>query len=253
MNTRSIKSKGKRTENKDNFELEFNIDSPLDPDLKRYMEDMYLKRQMNKKINKEEREEARRTDSYLLNKYPYCIEMDEVVDEFKMFSKDPIVETLRFPPLDFNAHMVLRAISDSFHFNSKKIGKGKKEYVQVRKPTSKQKREPNWNQIDKLRKRRKLCFRMDSNLSKEEMRLFTRVKNGDTGSWKSKPKSGKSQFGYKEGEIVGANARELPRNSIGRKLLEQMGWNEGDALGIEGNKGIIEPIKVIVKTTKRGI
>lgn len=254
VNTRSISAKGKRTDNKDTFELEFNIDSPLDPELKKYMEDMYLKRKMNKKFNKEEREEARRTDSYLLNKYPYCIEMDEVVEEFKLFFKDPIVETLRFPPLDFNAHMVLRAISDAFHFSSKKMGKGKKEHVQVRKSVSRQPREPNWNQIDKLRKRRKLCFRMDAKLSKEEMRLFTRVKNGDKSSWKSTPKKGgKAQFGYKEGEIVGANSRELPQDSIGRKLLQMMGWNDGDALGVEGNKGIIEPIKVVVKTTKRGI
>lgn len=259
VHTRSISAKGKRTANKDTFELEFNIDTPIDPALKKYMEDMYLRRKMNKKIHREERDEARRTDSYLLNKYPYGIDMDEAVDEFKSFFKDPVAETLRFPPLDFHAHMVLRGIADAFHFSSRKTGKGKKEYLQVRKTVSRVPREPNWAQIDKLRKRRKLCFRMDTKLSKEEMRLFTRVRNGDTSSWKSMPKGSKgskgskAQFGYREGEVVGANAREVSRESIGHRLLQQMGWNEGDALGVDGNKGIVEPIRVVVKTTKRGI
>lgn len=63
----------------------------------------------------------------------------------------------------------------------------------------------------------------------------------------------KGNFSYKEGEIVGANAKEIDSSSIGRRLLERMGWQDGEALGPENNKGIIEPIKVIVKTSKRGI
>ncbi|GMM31729.1 Sqs1 protein [Martiniozyma asiatica (nom. inval.)] len=255
VNTRTLKTKGRRRNGKDNFEIEFNINFPVDPEFRKHLTEVYLQRKENRKEKREEREKARRTDGYLLKKYPYCIEMDEAVDEFKEFHKDPSCEVMRLPPLDFNANMVLIQISEAFHYPSKKIGKGSKQYLQVRKPVSRKTREPDWQSIDRLRKKRKICFRMDAHLTKEEKRLLTRVKNGQKEEWdsSSSTKKGKANFSYKEGEVVGHNAKEISKDSIGRKLLEKMGWQNGDALGIEGNKGIIEPIKVVVKTSKRGI
>lgn len=246
VGTRTIRAKGK----KKNFRLETNTE--INPEFQKFLEDKYITRKENKKQNKEEREFARRNNTYMLTKYPYMMEMEEIMNEFKEFRNDEIRETLRFPPMDFHVNMVLRSISDAFGYSSKKIGKGKKEYLEVKKPRKNKTREPDWIRIRKLSTKRNVCFRMDVELSREEKRELKRVKGGNYEIEKMNNK-GRGKFSYKEGEVVGVGAKEIGANSIGRLLLEKMGWQAGDALGPENNKGITEPIRVVVKTSKRGI
>ena len=58
---------------------------------------------------------------------------------------------------------------------------------------------------------------------------------------------------YRDGEIVGAAAPELGTDNKGRAMLEKMGWSTGTALGALNNKGIMQPVVHIVKTTKAGL
>lgn len=58
---------------------------------------------------------------------------------------------------------------------------------------------------------------------------------------------------YKDGEIVGAAAPELGQENKGRAMLEKMGWSTGTALGAVNNKGIMQPVMHVVKTTKAGL
>jgi hypothetical protein len=246
VNTKSIRARGK----KKNFKLELNTE--INPHFQKFLEEKYILRKKNQADKKQEREYARKNNAYMLTKYPYLLEMPEILEEFKDFKNDPIRETLRFPPMDFHVNMVLKAIAEAFGFSSRKIGKGKKEYFEARKPHKKKSREPDWNRIKKLATKRHVCFRMDVELSREEKRELKRIKGGNIEIERMRNK-GRGNFSYKEGEIVGAVAKEIDESSIGRKLLEKMGWQAGDALGTENNKGIIEPIKVVVKTSKRGI
>ena len=58
---------------------------------------------------------------------------------------------------------------------------------------------------------------------------------------------------YRDGEIVGATAPELGLDNRGRAMLEKMGWSTGTALGALNNKGIMQPVVHVVKTTKAGL
>jgi len=58
---------------------------------------------------------------------------------------------------------------------------------------------------------------------------------------------------YANGDIVGASAPELGAENKGRAMLERMGWSAGVGIGAVGNKGSIEVIKHVVKTTKAGL
>ena len=58
---------------------------------------------------------------------------------------------------------------------------------------------------------------------------------------------------YRDGEIVGAMAPELGQENKGRAMLEKMGWSTGTALGALNNKGIMQPLAHVVKTTKAGL
>lgn len=62
-----------------------------------------------------------------------------------------------------------------------------------------------------------------------------------------------SAVSYRDGEVVGGSAPELGIENKGRAMLEKMGWNKGDALGALNNKGILQPVSHVVKTTKAGL
>ncbi|KAI9787750.1 MAG: hypothetical protein M1839_000282 [Geoglossum umbratile] len=58
---------------------------------------------------------------------------------------------------------------------------------------------------------------------------------------------------YRDGEIVGATAPELGTENKGRQMLEKMGWSSGTALGALNNKGILQPVATVIKTSKAGL
>ena len=58
---------------------------------------------------------------------------------------------------------------------------------------------------------------------------------------------------YRDGDVVGASAPELGVENKGRAMLEKMGWSAGTALGALDNKGILQPVSHVVKTTKAGL
>lgn len=58
---------------------------------------------------------------------------------------------------------------------------------------------------------------------------------------------------YRDGEIVGASAPEIGAENKGRAMLEKMGWTVGMGIGAEGNKGAIDHVRHVVKTTKAGL
>ncbi|EXJ89759.1 hypothetical protein A1O3_02826 [Capronia epimyces CBS 606.96] len=58
---------------------------------------------------------------------------------------------------------------------------------------------------------------------------------------------------YMNGEVVGGSAPELGADNKGRAILEKMGWTSGMGIGAVGNKGGLEAIKHVVKTTRAGL
>jgi len=58
---------------------------------------------------------------------------------------------------------------------------------------------------------------------------------------------------FRDGEIVGAAAPELGTENKGRQMLEKMGWSSGTALGALNNKGILQPVATVIKTSKAGL
>ena len=62
-----------------------------------------------------------------------------------------------------------------------------------------------------------------------------------------------SAVSYRDGDIVGGSAPELGVENKGRILLEKMGWSSGSAIGALHNKGIMQPVSHIVKTTRAGL
>ncbi|KIX01083.1 uncharacterized protein Z518_10149 [Rhinocladiella mackenziei CBS 650.93] len=75
----------------------------------------------------------------------------------------------------------------------------------------------------------------------------TKTRRGDGGG------GAISGAAYVNGEIVGASAPEIGADNKGRAMLEKMGWTSGMGIGAVGNKGGLEAIKHVVKTTRAGL
>jgi hypothetical protein len=60
---------------------------------------------------------------------------------------------------------------------------------------------------------------------------------------------------YRDGEVIGADAPELGtlKKNKGRNMLEKMGWSSGMGLGTVDNKGILEPLQQIAKSSRAGL
>lgn len=57
--------------------------------------------------------------------------------------------------------------------------------------------------------------------------------------------------GIREGEVIGHQAAKIAEDNIGYRMLAQMGWSEGDRIGVQG--GLDAPITAVMKKTKLGL
>jgi hypothetical protein len=57
---------------------------------------------------------------------------------------------------------------------------------------------------------------------------------------------------HREGDVVGKAAPRLNGSNVGFRLLEKMGWSEGEVIGASTN-GLEVPLVAVIKTTKLGL
>ena len=57
---------------------------------------------------------------------------------------------------------------------------------------------------------------------------------------------------HREGDVVGNAAPKLNESNVGFRLLELMGWSEGDRIGASTN-GLEAPLAAVIKTSKLGL
>lgn len=74
--------------------------------------------------------------------------------------------------------------------------------------------------------------------------------NQDFGKGKGKGKGGVPR--HREGDVVGNAAPKLDESNVGFRLLEMMGWAEGERIGASTN-GLEVPLAAVIKTSKLGL
>jgi len=139
---------------------------------------------------------------------------------------------------------VVHELANAFNLKSKSDGSGKKRFPVLYKT---QKTRPFFEQtFDAVEARisRRFLPRMDVGGRKSgAMRNTT----GHGGGFN------KTAVSYRDGDVVGGTAPELGVENRGRAMLEKMGWSTGTGLGALNNKGILQPVSHVVKTTKAGL
>ncbi|CCE92295.1 Sqs1p TDEL_0E00520 [Torulaspora delbrueckii] len=205
------------------------------------LQEKFSKR-INTKANKRRAKEdfidmENEASSDLLKKYPFGLHIHNIKDEFEIFLTSNR-DRLSFPPLD--PHGSKTVMKFTLHYNMKpsKFGKGNHVQVIAQKTKKTFRSFPNYNLIDQLLRQRPVFMRID----------VSRPREPDAGSRKSKV-----IFHTTEGQVIGKDAPEIGCDNVGRRILEKLGWSNGEGLGAHGNKGISEPLMATVKKSKSGL
>lgn len=241
----SLKKKPKGCKGKLVFDLS-------DSELEASMQMAWDNDRVKKKERKQEREELRAQGLLgnkngkpdLKEKYKGGMGFHSIKEEIKTFLMSNHT-TLSLPPMDKADRKVVHEIANAFNLKSKSAGSGSTRFPIL------------------YRTSRTSAY-VERTFAAVEARLTRRfLPRMDVGSKRSTPKrSGRAIGGggfnnaavsYRDGDIVGGSAPELGVDNKGRAMLEKMGWSTGTALGALNNKGILQPVSHIVKTTKAGL
>jgi hypothetical protein len=135
--------------------------------------------------------------------------------------------------------IVVHEIANVFNLKSKSVGAERKRFpVLYRTRRTSVYNESLFNSVER-RISRRFFPRMDI--------------KGKSPMTRTGPGFSSGAGGYRDGDIVGGSAPELGVENRGRAMLEKMGWSSGTALGAMNNKGILQPVSHVVKTTKAGL
>jgi hypothetical protein len=139
---------------------------------------------------------------------------------------------------------VVHELASAFNLKSKSAGSGTKRFpILHRTPRTSVYVERNFNAIEERLSRR---FLPRMGVSGKRSGGGTK-RAGGGGGFNS------AAVSYRDGDIVGGSAPELGAENRGRAMLEKMVWSSGTALGALNNKGILQPVSHVVKTTKAGL
>ncbi|KAI6461185.1 hypothetical protein MCOR16_009184 [Pyricularia oryzae] len=216
-----------------------------DAALQAIMDATYEKDRLKKKERKREREELRAKG--LLGKNPNPddprvkfvdgINITELREEFTRFLLT-LDQVLTLPPMDASARKVVHEIAMKLGVKSKSTGKGDQ-----RRPVLHRTKTTSLYSIEV----------MDRAFARINRRHFPRLDKRSRGGGGNRGGGAHASIKYRDGEVVGGSAPELGETNKGRTMLEKMGWSKGMGLGALDNKGILEPVAHVVKTSKAGL
>jgi hypothetical protein len=146
--------------------------------------------------------------------------------------------------MDTADRKVVHELANAFKIKSKSVGSGNNRApILIRTTRTSVYVERNFNAIEERLSRRFLP-RLDVG-GRRSGAVAKRIKGGGGVN--------NASVSYRDGDVVGGSAPELGVENRGRAMLEKMGWSSGTALGALNNKGILQPVSHVVKTTKAGL
>ncbi|KAL8711121.1 MAG: hypothetical protein Q9220_004502 [cf. Caloplaca sp. 1 TL-2023] len=221
-----------------------------DSELEASIQSAWEKDRSKKKVRKQERENLRAQgilgetgQPHLQARYREGISLQSVQDEIRQFMTSAY-QSLALPPMAHHERKMVHEMANRLRLGSKSSGVGKGRYPVLYRHRGTGEFDPAaFSKLDTV-------FNSRSFLPRKEVRgprKSARVKQGAVA------RGNTAGVSYQDGEVVGAAAPELGQENRGRAMLEKMGWSKGTALGASNNKGMLQPVTHVVKTTKAGL
>lgn len=172
-------------------------------------------------------------------KYNEGMTFTQIREEIKVFLDSPN-QSRPFPPMEKRDRAALHQLAAALGLTSRSIGSGTSRFTTLVKTS--RTREFNEMSFAKITARYQNRF-----LQRMDKRGAGKKSGGGGGGGRY------AAVSYQDGDVVGASAPEIGSENKGRAMLEKMGWSSGTALGALNNKGILQPVTHVVKTTKTGL
>ncbi|QSZ31299.1 hypothetical protein DSL72_000862 [Monilinia vaccinii-corymbosi] len=229
------------------------LDDISDSELEASMQSAWNNDRVKKKERKQEREMLR-AQGLLTGKngkpdmkarYKVGMSIDDIKEEIKDFLKGDNT-TLSLPAMDKANRKFVHEIANFFKLKSKSAGLGNKRYPILYRTSRTTVYGDRAYEAAASKLSRRFLPRND--VGGRRAGVVPR-RGGRAGGWGG----GFGAASYRDGDVVGASAPELGVENRGRAMLEKMGWSAGTALGALDNKGILQPVAHVVKTTKAGL
>ena len=155
--------------------------------------------------------------------------------------------SLSLPPMNPHDRKRVHEIANKFNLKSKSVGGGTSRFPTLYKTSrTMDYDEDALSGIEAQLNSKRFMHRPDVRGARGPTTRATATRRGRGGF-------AGAGVSYKDGEVVGATAPEIGVENRGRTILEKMGWSTGTALGALNNKGILQPVTHVVKTTKAGL
>ncbi|KAL8701457.1 MAG: hypothetical protein Q9224_000500 [Gallowayella concinna] len=221
-----------------------------DSELEASLQSAFEKDRSKKKLRKKEREELRaqgllgRTRQPNLSaKYQEGMTFQQIKDEVTDFMNSDN-QSMALPSMAHKDRKMVHEIAAVLLLKSKSSGQGKARFPVLYKTG-------RTGGIDEA-----ATYKLDTLLTSKLFFPRKDIKRSGKSAAirRSRGNVGKTAgVSYHDGEVVGAAAPEIGEENRGRAMLEKMGWSKGTALGALNNKGMLQPVTHIVKTTKAGL
>ncbi|TQS39366.1 hypothetical protein Golomagni_00113 [Golovinomyces magnicellulatus] len=219
------------------------------PNFEEYIEMQLQKDLVKKNRRRKEREKSRSLgllgskngNPRMKTRYKDGLSISNLKKELKNFLQSE-KDTLVLPPMAKTDRKVVHEIANIFKLKSNSRGNGTKRFATLYR-TSHTIRftDDIFNSLET-----RLIRRFFPDISPRTKYVSSKKKSQD-GS------ASKIAVSYQDGDIVGGSAPEISADNRGRAMLEKMGWSTGTALGALNNKGILQPVSHVVKTSKAGL
>lgn len=175
--------------------------------------------------------------------FSYAVTLRKFANSFsERFGQIPNLCRLALPPMGKADRKLVHEIANAFHLKSKSAGDGNNRYPILTRTK---------NTIKYVAQ---TYASVEAKLTRRYLPRGDKKLGGGGGAPKRSGRGGNhAAVSYQDGDIVGGSAPELAADNRGRAMLEKMGWSTGTALGALNNKGIMQPVTHVVKTTKAGL
>ncbi|KFY84241.1 hypothetical protein V500_09490 [Pseudogymnoascus sp. VKM F-4518 (FW-2643)] len=217
-----------------------------DPELEASMQSAWENDRIKKKQRKEDREHRRALGVLgihpdkpdLSMKYKEGMGILAIKEEIRLFLIGKNT-TLALPPMEKKDRIAVHEIANAFNLKSKSVGAERKRFPVLYRTH----RTTAYNENVFTSVERRISRRFFPRMDVKGKGPVAKTSSGFRGT----------AGGYKDGDVVGGSAPELGVENRGRAMMEKMGWSSGTALGALNNKGILQPVSHVVKTTKAGL
>ncbi|KAG8957787.1 hypothetical protein FRC03_009820 [Tulasnella sp. 419] len=154
-------------------------------------------------------------------------------------------KTMPLPPMDKESRRRVHMLCQCFNLKSDSKGGGHNRFITIVK-TTRSGININEHKVKNILRAEKGA-RGGSNTAGLFQQALYNVKKGEGGNKGDKQKKGI----LRDGDVVGQHAAKIGEDNIGYRLLQSMGWSEGNRIGVSG--GLDAPVAAVFKKSKSGL